>query len=74
MPISIIAATLMLVAGQAPAPSVTKSPTLDPNKKVCKTIKEPGSRLGGTRECKTQAEWDRIAAETQAKATSNMGR
>ena len=74
MPISIIAATLMLVAGQAPAPSVTKSPTLDPNKKVCKTIKETGSRLGGTRECKTQAEWDRIAAETQAKATSNMGR
>ena len=74
MPISIIAATLMLVAGQAPAPSVTKSPTLDPNKRVCKTIKETGSRLGGTRECKTQAEWDRIAAETQAKARSNMGR
>lgn len=74
MPISIIAAALMLVAGQAPAPSVTKSPTIDPNKRVCKTIKETGSRLGGTRECKTQAEWDRIAAETQAKATSNMGR
>ena len=74
MSISIIAAALLLVAGQTPAPSVTKSPTIDPNKRVCKTIKETGSRLGGTRECKTQAEWDRIAAETQAKATSNMGR
>ncbi len=74
MPIPIIAAALLLVAGQAPAPSATKSPSLDPNKKVCKTIKETGSRLGGTRECKTQTEWDRIAAETQLKAQSNTGR
>ena len=74
MTILIIAAALLVVAGLAPTPSTTTSPTIDPDKKVCKTIKETGSRLGGTRECKTQAEWDRIAAETQAKATSNMGR
>jgi len=74
MPISIIAVALLLVAAQAPTPSMTKSPTIDPDKKVCKTIKETGSRLGGTRECRTQAEWNRIAAETQQKAQSNMGR
>ena len=74
MPIPIIAVALLLVAAQAPTPSVTKSPTIDPDKKVCKTIKETGSRLGGTRECRTQAEWNRIAAETQQKAQSNMGR
>lgn len=74
MSISIIAAALFLVAGQAAAPSELKSPAIDPDKKICKTIKDTGSRLGGTRECKTRAEWDRIAAETQAKATSNMGR
>ena len=74
MPISIIAVALLLVAAQAPTPSMTKSPTIDPDKKVCKTIRETGSRLGGTRECRTQAEWNRIAAETQQKAQSNMGR
>lgn len=73
MPVSLIAA-LLLVAGQAPAPSITNSPAIDPDKKVCKTIKETGSRLGGKRECRTQTEWDRIAAETQRKAQSNMGR
>ena len=73
MPISFIAVVL-LVAVQAAAPPTTKSPAVNPDKKICKTIKETGSRLGGTRECKTQAEWDRIAAEMQAKATSNMGR
>jgi len=74
MPIPIIAVALLLVAAQAPTPSMTKSPTIDPDKKVCKTIRETGSRLGGTRECRTQAEWNRIAAETQQKAQSNMGR
>lgn len=74
MSISFIAATLLLAAAPAPAPTVTKPETVKPDKKVCRTLKDTGSRLGGKRECKTQAEWDRIAQETQAKATSNMGR
>lgn len=74
MPISLIAAALLLVASQTPAPSTTKSPAVDPNKKVCKTIKEPGTRLGGARECRTQAEWNRIAEEQSKKAQNNMGR
>lgn len=74
MPISIFATFLLLAAGQAPVPSTVKSPAADPEKRVCKTIKETGSRLGGTRECKTQAEWERIAAENQLKAQSSSGR
>ena len=74
MSISVIAAAVLLGAAQAPAPSATPSPTVDPEKKVCKTIKEVGTRLGGKRECRTKEEWDRIAAEQQAKAQGNMGR
>lgn len=77
MPISLIAAFL-LISGQAPAPAVTPAPTtapaVDPEKKVCKTIKEVGTRLGGKRECRTKEEWNRIASEQQAKAQGNMGR
>lgn len=73
MPIPVITTALLLMGGQAQTSTAPAAP-VDPNKKVCKTIKETGSRLGGKRECKTQAEWDRIAAETQAKAQSNMGR
>ena len=74
MPVSLIAAALLLVAAQAQPATTTPAAPVDPDKKICKTIRETGSRLGGKRECKTKAEWDRIAAETQAKASSNMGR
>lgn len=74
MPISLIAAALLFVAGQTPTPSTTNSPPVDPDKKICKTIKEPGTRLGGARECRTQAEWNRIAEEQSKKAQNNMGR
>lgn len=80
MPVSLFTLALLLAAAQAqptttaPAAPAAPAAPVDPDKKICKTIKETGSRLGGKRECKTQAEWDRIAAETQAKATSNMGR
>ena len=76
MTISILAAALLSVAGQTPAPSTTTTtpPVTDLEKKVCKTIKDAGSRLGGKRECRTKAEWNRIAEETQAKARGNMGR
>jgi hypothetical protein len=53
---------------QQPSPAAT-APT-EPAKivskkdrKVCKTQEEKGSRLGGTRVCRTQAEWDEIAAQ-----------
>ena len=74
MSISVIAAALLLAAAQTPAPSAPPAPAVDPDKKICKTIKEVGTRLGGKRECRTKEEWDRIAAEQQAKAQGNMGR
>lgn len=73
MTFSIVAA-LVLATGQPATPPVAAKPVADPEKMVCKTIGETGSRLGGKRECKTRAEWERIAAEAKAKATSNMGR
>lgn len=73
MPISLITSALLLVAAQAPT-STAQAVPVDPNKKVCKTIKEPGTRLGGARECRTQAEWNRIAEEQSKKAQNNMGR
>ena len=39
----------------------------DPNKRVCKTISETGSRLNRTRACHTQAEWEELRRQTKAK-------
>ena len=74
MPVPLIAAALLLIAAQAQPATTTPAAPVDPDKKICKTIKETGSRLGGKRECRTQAEWDRIAEEQSKKAQGNMGR
>lgn len=74
MPVSLITAALLLVAAQAQPATTTPAAPVNPDKKICKTIKETGSRLGGKRECRTQAEWDRIAEEQSKKAQGNMGR
>ena len=74
MPVSLITAALLLIAAQAQPATTTPAAPVDPDKKICKTIKETGSRLGGKRECRTQAEWDRIAEEQSKKAQGNMGR
>ena len=59
--------TLMLLAGAqaAQAPAVANAAQPDPNKIVCRNEKEAHTRIP-TRICRTQAEWDQIAAETQA--------
>lgn len=38
------------------------------NKKICKVEPRAGSRLGGVRTCKSQAEWDQIARESRLTA------
>ncbi|HTT98428.1 MAG TPA: hypothetical protein VMF58_10285 [Rhizomicrobium sp.] len=55
-------------AATNPAPAAVAaqpaSSTNDPNKMVCRTKSAPiGSRLGSTRECRTQREWDDITAQ-----------
>jgi phage tail sheath protein FI len=37
-------------------------------KKICKLENRNGSRLGGKRTCKSQAEWDQIARESRLTA------
>lgn len=37
-------------------------------KKICKVENKNGSRLGGKRTCRTQAEWDQIARESRLTA------
>jgi hypothetical protein len=50
----------------APAPKVQ-----DPNDKmVCRTILPTGSRLGGTKVCKTQGEWAEISRNARNMVTS----
>ncbi len=56
MSVSFLTAALLLVAAQAQPATTTPAAPVDPDKKICKTIKETGSRLGGKRECRTQAE------------------
>ena len=55
--------TLLLLAltGQQaePAPAPVKE------KKICRVQETTGSRLGAKRICKTQAEWDEIAANAR---------
>jgi len=54
-------------AAPAPTPAPAATPVAapvsdsDPNKMVCRTNNaKTGSRLGATRECRTQREWDDI--------------
>ena len=39
----------------------------DPNKRVCKTITETGSRLNKSRACHSQAEWEELRRQTKQK-------
>lgn len=55
-------------AGQATdqsAATTTAAAQPKPRKQrmVCKTMEEKGSRLGGKRVCRTQGEWDDLAAQ-----------
>ena len=51
-------------AGEAVKASDTPKPIKDQSRKdrlVCKSQEQKGSRLGGQRVCRTQAEWDDMA-------------
>ncbi|MGE7206147.1 hypothetical protein ACQKJZ_10765 [Sphingomonas sp. NPDC019816] len=61
---------LLALAGQQtdPAPVPVKE------KKICRMQETTGSRLGGKRICKTQAEWDEIAANARNDVETATGR
>ena len=65
--------SLLLVQAAAAAPAaVTEVAAVPPDdaKVVCKTISEPGSRLGGKRICATKKEWRRMNKEAEDLAKS----
>jgi len=62
----VLGAAAALLIGTA-ANAAEDSKRRDPNKVVCRTITETGSRLNRTRACHTQAEWDELRRQTKAK-------
>jgi hypothetical protein len=64
-------------AQPAPAPketvTVTAKAASDPDEVMCKSSPAPtGSRLGGSRECHTQREWDNRMRESQRITSGNQ--
>jgi hypothetical protein len=70
-PASHLVAVMVVLAapaiGAAPAAQAQTDPKPErpQDKMVCKFVNTTGSRLSGTRECRTRAEWDRASADTQ---------
>lgn len=65
VPLVLAAAAALLIGTAANAAEASKH--RDPNKKICRTISETGSRLNKSRACHTQAEWDELRRQTKAK-------
>ncbi|HEY5723116.1 MAG TPA: hypothetical protein VIT45_12415 [Allosphingosinicella sp.] len=55
-----------MVAGSAMAAEGGKRKSGDPNKMICKTESEIGSKLRRTRACHTKAEWEELRRQTRA--------
>jgi hypothetical protein len=68
-------AAALVVSCIAPAQAQDRSSRRDDyrSKKICKVEARKGSRLGGQRSCKTQAEWDAIAREARLTAEHIQG-
>jgi hypothetical protein len=61
----VIALGVAALVGSAAMAAETGSKSNDPNKMVCRTISETGSRLSKTRACHTQAEWAELRRQTR---------
>lgn len=57
LPLAALAATSLFFAPNAVAQTTKAKSPLDPNEKVCETIKPVGSRLATKRVCATRSEW-----------------
>jgi hypothetical protein len=64
-PLLLAAGAAMLIGTAAHAADDSKH--RDPNRKICRTLAETGSRLNRARACHTQAEWDELRRQTKAK-------
>lgn len=63
---AVLSALAIVCGSLAIQPAGAESPaprTDDPGRITCEVTRPPGSRLGGVRRCRTQAEWERYRAE-----------
>jgi hypothetical protein len=64
-----LSARIGIAAADPPAPSPSEpaaTSQTDPDRVVCRTgPAKTGSRIGGSRECHSQREWDRLQQEQQ---------
>jgi hypothetical protein len=58
--IAVLAVPVAVQSAEAPARKAE-----DSTRVVCEVTHPPGSRLGGVRRCRTQAEWAQYRAETR---------
>jgi hypothetical protein len=76
---SLLAAMSAAAAAQTAAPAPTQSTGANGEdinaRRICRVTPVIGSRLGGTRTCKTKAEWDQFAREmrTTVERIQGMG-
>ena len=64
----VIASLLATAAAAAAQTSVGPSSVRDPDyatRKICRVSPANGSRLGGTRTCRTRAQWDEFARDSR---------
>ncbi|WP_121115956.1 hypothetical protein [Croceibacterium ferulae] len=61
-------------AATAPAPAAAPEPAADPNKRICKRFANTGSMIPSRRECRTVAEWTRIAEAAQSSSQAMIDR
>jgi hypothetical protein len=59
-------AGLAVCASAASAAERGSSRSTDPNKVICRTVTETGSRLNRTRACHTAAEWEELRRQMKA--------
>jgi hypothetical protein len=59
--VGLVAATTVMAE---PSNGNAADPKNDPNRQICRTTADTGTRLGRTRECHTAQEWDEIRRQT----------
>ena len=70
MIVSLIAFVLAGSAAASDSPGASDGPA-DPNRVICKSVKQTGSRLGRSRVCLTAAQWEE-RREVDQKAARDM--
>jgi len=66
--IAALLATPVALPAQTQDPLVTRTPQDSTQRRICRTVNRVGSRLARTVTCKTQVEWDELAAESRRTA------